>query len=381
LEQRILAWRHGRHSVGFAAQCAELPGLKVAVPWLAEAPSHCLQQTLRDLDQAFQNYFAGRAAFPAFRKKGQRDAFRFPDPKQFIVSLPVLPGSPNFKGAPSGRLKLPKLGWVACRNGKGRHGLQLMGKPKFVTVSREGKRWFASVLCEGEIPETLPVQGAPVGVDLGVAQAIALSTGEVLAVLGRTPAEDRRLARLQRTLARRRKGSKNRAKAQKRLGEFHVRIARRRRDSIHKATTKLAKNHSLIVIEDLRVRAMTASAKGTLEAPGRNVKAKSGLNRALLNVGFAEIRRQLEYKCPWYGSKLMARNPAYSSQQCSDCGHTDPGNRPSQAVFRCLACGHFDNADVNAAKNILARGTAEGPSVAVCGAMPSGGRRNRNLSA
>ena len=210
LEQRILAWRHGRHSVGFAAPCAELPGLKVAAPWLAEAPSHCLQQTLRDLDLAFRNFFAGRAGFPAFRKKGQRDRFRFPDPKPFLVSLSFLAGSATGKGTASGRLKLPKLGWVVCRNGNG---------------------------------------------------------------------------------------------------------------------------------------------------------------------------RQLEYKCPWYGSKLVARNPAYTSQQCSDCGHTDPGNRPSQAVFRCLACGHFDNADVNAAKNILARGTAEGPSVAVCGAMPSGGRRNRNLSA
>jgi putative transposase len=332
-------------------------------------------------DQAFQNFFAGRAAFPAFRRKGQRDAFRFPDPKQFVVSLPFLPGGPKGKGAPSSRLKLPKLGWVACRNGQGRHALKLVGKPKSVTVSREGKHWFASVLCEGELAEPLPVQGAPVGVDLGVAQAITLSTGEVLTVLGRTKAEDRRMARLQRALSRKRKGSKNRAKARKHLSEFHARIARRRRDSIHKATTKLAKNHSLIVIEDIRVRAMTASAKGTLEVPGRNVKAKSGLNRVLLNVGFAEIRRQLEYKCPWYGSKLLARNPAYTSQQCFGCGHTDPGNRPSQAVFRCLACGYCDHADVNAAKNILARGTAEGPSVAVCGAMPSGGRRNRNLSA
>ena len=192
LEQRTLAWQNGRHSVGFAAQCAELPGLKDAAPWLREAPSHCLQQVLRDLDQAFQNCFAGRTAYPVYRKKFQNDFFRFQDPKQFEVNE-------------AGR----------CRK---------------------------------------------------------------------------------------REGSRNRAKARARLAELQIRIARRRRDAIHKASTKLAKNHGLIVIEDLRIKAMTASARGTLEAPGTNVSAKAGLNRAMLNVAFGEIRRQLEYKCGWYGS-------------------------------------------------------------------------------
>ena len=280
-----------------------------------------------------------------------------------------------------GRFKLPKLGWVNIRNGKGRHALKLSGKPKSVTVSREGKHWFASVLCELEAPEPKPVQGPPVGVDLGVVQAITLSTGEVLAVLGRSRAEDRKLARLQHSLSRKQKGSKNRSKARTGLAGFHIRTSRRRRDACHKATTKLAQNHSLIVIEGLRVKAMTASAKGTLAAPGRNVKAKAGLNRAILHVAFAEIRRQLEYKCRWYGSALVAVNPAHTSQRCRQCGHTEAGNRLSQAVFQCRSCGHGENADVNAAKNILARGTAEGTPVAVCGAMPSGGRRNRNPAA
>ena len=369
LEQRGMAWRHGQHAVGFAAQCAELPGLKAAAPWVGEAPSHCLQQTLRDLDQAFQNFFSGRAAYPVFHKKYQRDSFRFPDANQFVVDVA------------GGRFKLPKLGWVNIRNGKGRHALKLSGKPKSVTVSREGKHWFASVLCELEAPEPKPVQGPPVGVDLGVVQAITLSTGEVLAVLDRSRAEDRKLARLQHSLSRKQKGSKNRSKARTGLAGFHIRTSRRRRDACHKATTKLAQNHSLIVIEDLRVKAMTASAKGTLAAPGRNVKAKAGLNRAILHVAFAEIRRQLEYKCRWYGSTLVVVNPAHTSQRCWQCGHTEAGNRPSQAVFLCRCCGHGENADVNAAQNILARGTAEGTPVAVCGAMPSGGRRNRNPSA
>jgi putative transposase len=257
----------------------------------------------------------------------------------------------------------------------------LAGQAKSITVRREGKHWYVSVLCEREVPEPKPNLGPAVGLDLGVVQAITLSTGEAWAIQGRTRSEERRLARLQRSLGRKRKGSRNRGKARARLAELHLRIARRRRDAIHKATTKLAKNHGLIVIEDLRVKAMTASARGTLEAPGTNVSAKAGLNRAMLDVAFGEIRRQLEYKCGWYGSALLAVNPAHTSQRCSHCGHMEARNRPSQATFRCLSCGHGAHADVNAARNILARGTAEGPSVAVCGAMPSGGRRSRNLAA
>jgi putative transposase len=373
LELRSLAWTHGRHAVGYNAQASELAGLKAAYPWVAEAPHHCLQQTLKDLDRAFQNFFAGRASYPTFRKKFQRDSFRFPDPKQFVVD------------EDSQRVKLPKLGWVSYRNGKGRHALKLAGKTKSITVSREGKHWFASVLCEIEMADPMPVQAPAVGVDLGVAQAITTSTGEVLAVLGMTKAEERRKARLQRSMARKQKGSKNRSKARKRLSEFQTRISRRRRDAIHKATTYLSKNHGRVVVEDLRVKDMTASAKGTLEAPGRNVKAKAGLNRAVLNAAFGEIRRQLEYKCRWYGSELVAVNPAYTSQRCSECGHTEAGNRPSQAVFHCLKCGHKENADHNAAKNILSAGLAvraeEASSAKACGGKASAARRSRKPAA
>ena len=372
LEQRSMAWTNGRHSVGYNAQARELKDLKAAYPWVAEAPHHCLQQTLRDLDRAFQNFFAGRASYPNFRKKYQRDSFRFPDPKQFVVDEAVQ------------RMRLPKLGWVSYRNGKGRHALKLAGKTKSITVSREGKHWFVSVLCKSEVEEPKPIQAPAVGVDLGVAQAITTSSGEVLTALGMTKAEEQSKARLQRSLARKRKGSKNRSKARARLAEFQACIAHRRRDAIHKATTYLSKNHGLVVVEDLRVKNMTASAKGTLEAPGRNVKAKAGLNRAVLNVAFGEIRRQLEYKCRWYGSQLVAVNPAYTSQRCHYCGHTDTENRRSQAVFLCLSCGHEANADVNAAKNILEAGlrlSAVGPTVAACGAMASAGLRSRKSAA
>lgn len=139
-----------------------------------------------------------------------------------------------------------------------------------------------------------------------------------------------------------------------------------------------------MVVEDLRVKNMTASAKGTLEAPGRNVKAKAGLNRAVLNVGFGEIRRQLEYKCRWFGSELVAVNPAYTSQRCSRCGHTEAGNRLSQAAFCCLTCGHTENSDINAAKNILEAVMglpAAGLAAEACGGKALASRRNRKPAA
>ena len=372
LEQRSMAWAQGRHSVSYQAQAGELGDLKTECPWLAQAPYHCLQQTLRDLDQAFQNFFAGRAGYPKFRKKFRRDSFRFPDPKQFLVDQEQR------------RIRLPKLGSVSYRNGKGRHALRLPAKLKSITVSREGKHWFASVLAEVEQEDPKAVQGLSIGVDLGVTQAITTSTGEVLAVLGMTRAEERKKARLQRSLARKQKGSRNRFKARQRLAEFQVRIARRRRDAIHQATTFLSKNHGRVVVEDLRVKHMTASAKGTPEAPGRNVRAKAGLNRALLNMAFGEIRRQLDYKCRWYGSEFLTVNPAFTSQRCSECGHTEAGNRPCQAVFRCLKCGHHENADHNAAKNIMAAGIglpAAGRAGEACGGEASATRRSRKSGA
>ena len=372
LEQRSMAWAQGRHSVNYQAQASEFGDLKTECPWLAEAPYHCLQQTLRDLDQAFRNFFAGRAAYPKFRKKFQRDSFRFPDPKQFQVDQE------------SQRIKLPKLGPVAYRNGKGRDALRLPTKVKSITVSREGKHWFASVLAEVEREDPEAVRGPAIGVDLGVAKAITTSTGEVLAVLGMTRTEERKKARLQRSLAHKQKGSRNRFKARKRLAEFHARIARRRRDAIHKATTFLSKSHGRVVVEDLRVKHMTASAKGTLAVPGRNVRAKAGLNRAMLNMAFGEIRRQLEYKCRWYGSEFLAVNPAFTSQRCSGCGHTEAGNRPSQAVFHCLKCSHRENADHNAAKNIMAAGIglpAVGLTAEACGGKALATRRSRKSEA
>jgi putative transposase len=139
---------------------------------------------------------------------------------------------------------------------------------------------------------------------------------------------------------------------------YRRRLIQRRVDAMHKTTTRLAKNHGLLVVEDLKVRNMTASAAGTVEEPGRQVRQKAKLNRAILAQAFAEFRRQLTYKAAWSGARLVAVSPRLTSQRCSKCGHTAADNRPSQAVFCCVTCRHRDNADHNAAVNILAAGNA-----------------------
>ena len=151
--------------------------------------------------------------------------------------------------------------------------------------------------------------------------------------------------------------------AARKFSRLHSHIANIRRDYLHKVTTTISKYHAMIVIEDLKVSSMSRSAAGTVDEPGRNVAAKSGLNRSILDQGWYEMRRQLEYKQRWRGGEVLAVNPANTSQKCACCGHTAKENRQSQAVFVCVACGYEANADVNGACNILAAGHA----VLACG--------------
>ncbi len=346
LAQRSMAWHQRRKSVDYAGQAGELKALKAEFSWLKDEPHHCLQQALMDLQRAFGNFFKGRAGYPRRHKKFRRDSFRFPYPAQIKLA--------------NNRLFLPEAGWVECRQHR-----EIEGALRSVTVSRVADHWYASLLCELEIPDPVPPTGPEIGIDLGIALAVTLSDGTVLPLPAVSKHEYYRQARLQRAVSRKVKGSGNRHKARRRLARFHAWIANRRRDAMHKVTTMLAKNHGRLIIEDLKIRNMTASAKGSIANPGKQVRQKAILNRALLDHAFGEFRRQLDYKARWYGSTVMAVNPAYTSQRCSRCGHTEAGNRPSQAVFCCLSCGYGANADHNAACNILAVGS----TVTACGAL------------
>jgi putative transposase len=196
--------------------------------------------------------------------------------------------------------------------------------------------------------------GPTVGLDLGNAQAVAFSDGTVLDLPRTTSTDRERLANAHRMVARRRRGSRNREKAKRRVARLQARYARRRRDAAHKATTIIAKTHGTVVIEDLKVKEMTKTGRGTIKEPGRLVMKRANENRSLLEVSPRAIRIMLEHKCRWYGSKLVAVDPTRISRTCSACQAVDATSRISRSRFVCTNCGTMFDADVNAARNILA---------------------------
>ncbi|MFF3439458.1 RNA-guided endonuclease InsQ/TnpB family protein [Streptosporangium sp. NPDC002721] len=224
------------------------------------------------------------------------------------------------------------------------------------------------------IPEPIPAPdaGGIVGVDRGVVVSAALSTGELLSVPALRDTERKRLLRLRRKLARARRGSNRRTKVKLAVARLRAREADRRKDWVEKISTDLARRFEVIAVEELKVSAMTRSARGTIEVPGRNVRQKAGLNRGILAAGWGRLVTRLEHKAPGRVQKI---DPCFTSQTCNACGHRAGESRESQALFRCVACGHQVNADVNAARNI--RDTAAGHAVAARGGLPLGRPVNR----
>ena len=364
LEQRRLEWhRSAPRRLSAAGQMRELKDLKAAAPFLKEVPHHPLQQAIRDLDRAFANFFEGRAAYPKPRTKLRHTSFRYPDPLQIKLDQD------------GERIFLPKAGWVQLRIHR-----EIVGELKNVTVSGAGGWWFVSISVEQTVDEPLPKAGPTIGIDLGVVNAIASSDGEVFDLTRVSAHVQRQLAAVQKTIARRKKGSRNRFKTVLRLRRIQARHARRRADAKHKATCRLVRDHAVIVMEDLKIRNMTASARGTVEEPGSMVAQKAGLNRSILDMAPGETRRQIEYKMHRAGGQLIVVPAHYTSQQCSCCGWTTQENRSSRDRFSCVSCGFAACADVNAARNILAKGlttlggTGGHPGMA-CGSSPRRGRK------
>lgn len=319
--------------------------------WLKDAPSQPLQQSLKDLERGYKNFFQKRAAFPRFKKRGQNDAFRYPQGGKLDQT--------------NNRISLPKLGWIRYRNSR-----EVIGEVKNVTVSQSCGKWYVSIQTEYEVPEPVHKAASMVGLDAGVTKLATLSDGTVYQPVNSFKASQRKLAILQRQLSRKVTFSASWQKQKKKIQRLHSHIANIRRDYLHKVTSEISKNHAMIVIEDLKVSNMSKSAKGTAERHGRNVRAKSGLNRSILDQGWYEMRRHLEYKQLWCGGQVLAIPPAYTSQRCSCCGHTAKENRLTQSKFVCQVCGYTENADINGARNILAAGHA----VLACGGMVQSGR-------
>ena len=348
---RALALQNENHEAGnkyipYAKMTSWLVEWKNATEtqWLKDSPSQPLQQSLKDLEQAYKNFFQKRAAFPRFKKRGQNDAFRYPQGVKLDQE--------------NSRIFLPKLGWMRYRNSR-----QVTGVVKNVTVSQSCGKWYISIQTESEVSTPVHPSASMVGLDAGVAKLATLSDGTVFEPVNSFQKNQKKLARLQRQLSRKVKFSNNWQKQKRKIQRLHSCIANIRRDYLHKVTTTVSKNHAMIVIEDLKVSNMSKSAAGTVSQPGRNVRAKSGLNRSILDQGWYEMRRQLEYKQLWRGGQVLAVPPAYTSQRCACCGHTAKENRLSQSKFRCQVCGYTANADINGARNILAAGHA----VLACG--------------
>jgi putative transposase len=225
--------------------------------------------------------------------------------------------------------------------------------------SRIGKHWFVAFQVEIDLPEPVHPSTSAIGIDLGIAIFAAFSDGALIPPLKALCVHERKLARAQRALARKVPLSQNWQKQKARITRIHTKIANCRHDFLHKHSTQISKNHAIIVLEDLQVRRMSKSAKGTVEEPGHNVAQKAGLNRAILDQGWGMFRRLVEYKQLWRGGEVIAVNPRYTSQTCPQCGHVSAKNRPQQALFSCQQCGYSYHADVVAAQNILARGHRE----------------------
>ena len=308
-------------------------------PWLKEAPCHPLQHALKDLDRAYKNFFAKRADFPRFKRKGNRSSFRFPDSTQ--IKLDQI----------NSRIFLPKLGWIRYRKSR-----EVIGNLSNVTVSNSGKKWFVSIQTEREVIALLRTATTAIGIDLGITRFATLNDGTTIDPLNSFKKHQQRLRKYQRRMSRKVKFSNNWKKAKTKVQKVHTDIANARKDFLHKITTAISKNHALVCVEDLQVSNMSKSAAGTKEQPGTKVRAKSNLNRNILDQGWGEFHRQLDYKLEWNGGMLLSVPPQNTSRTCPQCEHLSEENRKTQSQFECVSCKYKNNADVVGAMNILERG-------------------------
>ena len=307
--------------------------------FLKNVPSQALQQTLMDLDKAFKDGFdktQPTKRIPTKRKRNTSTAgFRYPQGVKFEGN----------------RVFLPKFGWIGYFNNR-----PIEGAIQNVTIKKQPTGWFMSVQVELAVADPIHSSKSIVGIDIGIAKFATLSNGDVINPINSLRTLEGKLARLQRKLAKKQRFSNNWKRLKQKISLLHHKIANVRRDFLQKESTKISKNHAMIVVEDLKISNMTRSAKGDIEQPGKNVKAKSGLNKSILDQGWSMFVDMLKYKQAWNGGDVLAVNPKHTSQTCPCCDHVSAENRKTQAEFECVECGHTGNADFVAATNILERG-------------------------
>lgn len=316
-------------------------------PWMLQAPKAVPQQAIKNLGTAFASFFSGRARYPAFKAKDRcRESFR-PDNG---------PGTFRVEGV---RVKLPRIGWVRMREAF-RFGPELKPVLKSVTISREAGRWFAAIAAEIDLPPQDRSGDSVCGGDLGVTHLLTKSDGTKIEGPKALRRHLPRLARLQRQHARKRKGGKNRAKSRRRIARLHARIRNIRQDALHKLTTGLAREHSVVVIEYLNVRGMMANRR---------------LARAIADMGFHEFHRQLAYKLDRAGGRLVVADRFFASSRiCHVCGAKAEAMPLSVRTWTCAGCGTSHDRDINAAINLRNLAGSEGIAcpVTACGVEGAG---------
>nr|WP_281191641.1 transposase [Nonomuraea maritima] len=373
MEHRRTAYAKAGVSVRYGEQSAELKHIRADDAGGQGRWSFSSQQaTLRRLDKAFGAFFdrvrTGRTpGFPRFKGRGWFDTVEWPKDGDGCRwdSQPEHPAASY--------VRLQGVGHVRVQQHR-----PVLGRVKTISVKREGNRWYVVLSCEDVPAEPLPATGVVAGIDLGVAFLVTTSDGDQVANPRHLAATADRLAGAQRDLAQKKRGSARRRKAVARVAALHAKVRRQRADHAHKSANALVAAYDVIVREDLRIANMTRSASGNVEAPGRNVAAKAGLNRSILDAGWGVFLRILAHKAESAGRELIAVDPRNTSRTCARCGHVAKENRLTQAEFACTACGHAAHADVNAAVNILRAGLAlrEAAEAAWREAAPFRGRRS-----
>lgn len=317
LSERIMVYEMRKKSVSRYDQHNQLPEIKKQFPFVKEVHSHTMQEVLDRVDKSYQNFFNG-AGFPKFAKKGFYKSFTF---------------KRNIK-VEQNTIKFPKIGEVKYYNSR-----EIKGFVKTATLIKEVSGWYACITAEYESSENTNLENQEVGIDVGIAHFATLSNGETIDTPLFLESSLKELRILNRKLSRQKRGSNSRGKTVIKLQKLHKKIANQRKDFLHKDSTKIANRFTACYIEDLKIQKMTT--------------VNSILSRRMMDSGFFMFKTFLQYKFKERGNYLGLINPAYTSQTCSSCGSVDKKSRLSQSEFVCTSCGHIENADLNAAKNIL----------------------------
>ena len=324
-------------------QINQLTELRADLPWIAEVPRNVCAQLLVALNLAWQRCFKGLAERPNWKRKG----------KDFVNFCEPHPKAWRLKGD---RLTFPKLRDIRLVVHR-----PLEGTPKTCTLSRDGDQWFVSIVCAVEILDPQPRLGPKVAFDRGIVNLAATSDGELIPGPQHLKASLKKLSRQQRKLARKQKGSKNQTKQKIRVMKVHRKVRRQRHHDLHVLSSRYTKSHGVIVMEDLNVAGMI----------------RGNCSLGISDASWSTLKWFCQYKLDWTGGFLQLVPAAYSSQECSVCGHVDAKSRRSQSLFVCTKCGHTDHADINAAKVLLRR--ANRSALPVEGMLLEGTLRSRKV--